>query len=319
MDTAQPRMGNLPLDILRTILGIVYKSCERNCKDLRELRCVSKRWDEEIFKMIYKRHYNRESYFRQFLKYNEFKASLVLDLPWKCDDNRTVHTLIVAGSSVDLIRKFLVKKFSGINNVNPLAPFVQRKRLDLLRKFISMPEMKYHRADSTLIALAFRDVDTQMVLLEDKSIVFRSSVELGDVLLTACYNGDIESMRIIMDDGRFTFNMLGGIREALSQCKIAGERFPLSHCKKGICKHVELIEYLYRKYGRKWEPKYIIDIFYTSIQNGYTNLVKILLEDPHINPTAHNNLALTDAIRLSHKEIIRMLLDDPRIKEWLYT
>jgi len=43
---------------------------------------------------------------------------------------------------------------------------------------------------------------------------------------------------------------------------------------------------------------------------GWTDLVKLLLQDPRVNPSARNNLALDVAKRNGRSDIVELLLSD---------
>ncbi len=46
---------------------------------------------------------------------------------------------------------------------------------------------------------------------------------------------------------------------------------------------------------------------------GNTEIVKMLLEDPRVDPSAENNWAIQSASIHGHTEVVRLLLEDPRV------
>jgi ankyrin repeat protein len=50
-----------------------------------------------------------------------------------------------------------------------------------------------------------------------------------------------------------------------------------------------------------------------AAQKGYTEIVKLLLADPRVDPTINNNNAVRFASEESHVEIVKLLLNDPRV------
>ena len=53
--------------------------------------------------------------------------------------------------------------------------------------------------------------------------------------------------------------------------------------------------------------------FIYACENGHTEVVKLLLEDPRVDPSANNNFAIHCASENGHTEIVRLLLQDPRV------
>ena len=54
-------------------------------------------------------------------------------------------------------------------------------------------------------------------------------------------------------------------------------------------------------------------LFTDSAKNGHTDVVKILLADPRVNPAAQNNDAIRLASQYGHTDIVKILLSDPRV------
>lgn len=54
-------------------------------------------------------------------------------------------------------------------------------------------------------------------------------------------------------------------------------------------------------------------LFNTACRHGYTEIVKLLLEDPRVNPAAKNNDAIRDACYYGHTDIVKLLLEDKRV------
>ena len=50
-----------------------------------------------------------------------------------------------------------------------------------------------------------------------------------------------------------------------------------------------------------------------SCKHGHTELVRLLLADPRVNPSDFDNIAIIEASRLGHTEVVQLLLDDPRV------
>ena len=50
-----------------------------------------------------------------------------------------------------------------------------------------------------------------------------------------------------------------------------------------------------------------------AVSNGHTEIVRLLLQDPRVDPTDDNNWAIRDASELGHTEVVRLLLQDPRV------
>ncbi len=48
---------------------------------------------------------------------------------------------------------------------------------------------------------------------------------------------------------------------------------------------------------------------------GHTEIVKLLLSDPRVDPTTNNNTAIRRASRKGYTEVVRLLMTDPRV-DW---
>ena len=53
--------------------------------------------------------------------------------------------------------------------------------------------------------------------------------------------------------------------------------------------------------------------FYWASRNGHDNVVQLLLLDPRIDPSVDNNCAIRYASYYGHDKVVRLLLADPRI------
>lgn len=47
---------------------------------------------------------------------------------------------------------------------------------------------------------------------------------------------------------------------------------------------------------------------------GHTEIVRLLLADPRVDPTAGGDKAIMEAHRIGHAEVVRLLLADGRAK-----
>jgi len=50
-----------------------------------------------------------------------------------------------------------------------------------------------------------------------------------------------------------------------------------------------------------------------AIHNGHTEVVRILLQDPRVDPSVRDQSAIRDACRLGNTELVRLLLHHPRV------
>lgn len=48
-------------------------------------------------------------------------------------------------------------------------------------------------------------------------------------------------------------------------------------------------------------------------QNGHSDIVKLLLSDPRVDPTDDNNFSIIMASKNGHREVVKLLLNDNRI------
>jgi hypothetical protein len=48
-------------------------------------------------------------------------------------------------------------------------------------------------------------------------------------------------------------------------------------------------------------------------ENGHVEVVKLLLNDPRVDPSAYNNDAIRWASKYGHVEVVKLLLNDPRV------
>jgi len=53
--------------------------------------------------------------------------------------------------------------------------------------------------------------------------------------------------------------------------------------------------------------------FRLAAENGCTEIVKLLLDDPRVDPGANDNYAIRMAGKIGCTEIVKLLLDDPRV------
>lgn len=53
-----------------------------------------------------------------------------------------------------------------------------------------------------------------------------------------------------------------------------------------------------------------------AVQNGYIDLIHVLLADPRMDPSANNNRALQLAAQNGQEEATRVLLADPRVNPY---
>ena len=49
--------------------------------------------------------------------------------------------------------------------------------------------------------------------------------------------------------------------------------------------------------------------------NGYVEIVKLLLQDPRVDPSDENNLAIRLASFYGYIEVVKLLSQDPRFKK----
>lgn len=57
------------------------------------------------------------------------------------------------------------------------------------------------------------------------------------------------------------------------------------------------------------------ELFIACCESGCTYLTRLLLADERVDPTKMGNYALKQAIDLQHTDVIKLLLDDKRVKE----
>ena len=74
-----------------------------------------------------------------------------------------------------------------------------------------------------------------------------------------------------------------------------------------------LYYYLYRRDQLKIPLDTKSKLFIDAVRVGNTEVVKLLLEDPRINPADDNNLAIGLASQNGYIEIVKLLLKDPRV------
>lgn len=55
----------------------------------------------------------------------------------------------------------------------------------------------------------------------------------------------------------------------------------------------------------------------SAARNGFYEIVKMLLEDGRIDPTKDQNYAVRVALHANHKQVVDLLLSDPRVREAL--
>lgn len=85
-----------------------------------------------------------------------------------------------------------------------------------------------------------------------------------------------------------------------------------------ITYRVNLFYYFYENYPISYEiPVFKNDFFYpiiAAIDTENTKILKLLLENPKLDPNYNNGMALSEAIDSENVDIIKLLLMDPRIK-----
>ncbi len=107
--------------------------------------------------------------------------------------------------------------------------------------------------------------------------------------IDACTNGDIEKVKLISNLYKISHN------EAI-----------LVAIKN---KHIEIVRFLLKN-----PLTYNSDmIIISASEKGYTDLIKILLENPKINPSILNNYPIRCASLYGHIEVVKLLLTDPRV------
>uniref|UniRef100_A0A6C0JVN8 Uncharacterized protein n=1 Tax=viral metagenome TaxID=1070528 RepID=A0A6C0JVN8_9ZZZZ len=78
-------------------------------------------------------------------------------------------------------------------------------------------------------------------------------------------------------------------------------------CENG---DIKIVEYLFRFVDPSNQHNWPIRI---ASQNGHVEIVRLLLEDPRVDPSEFDNRALQNACSYHHLKVVKLLLTDPRV------
>ncbi len=147
--------------------------------------------------------------------------------------------------------------------------------------------------------------------------------EIQDVFHTCCIVNGYKLCKILLDDERVdpTFNKNIALRHATTNNNICVVElllndkriepvvwnFDLMHivCVEG---YVDIFKLLLS--NNKIEPGHCIRY---AAYGGFLEIVNCLLQDPRVDPSADNNIAIRYATERNHIEIVKLLLEDSRV------
>jgi hypothetical protein len=179
--------------------------------------------------------------------------------------------------------------------------------------------------------LALQKMDPRLALPQNATIRWRdppawvgsSSLEL----YKASHAGDVDAVRDILLRGQYepfdelktslSFSCLHGhpdiAKILLSDPRLQPQILYRILCPVVLKGRVEVVKFLLAdcRVDPTAEDNKLI---YIAAARGYTDIVKLLLQDPLVDPTARNYKALAKAVRYKRTDTVQVLLQDDRIK-----
>ena len=142
-------------------------------------------------------------------------------------------------------------------------------------------------------------------------------------LVTACKNGDIRSVRLLLKDPHV--NPADDHNQAIIQASAHGHedivRLLMSDARVNAADENSIALYWAAINGYDRVVRLLLNdprinpvmSFLEACEEGQTESVRILLADPRVDPAVNNNQAIIKASSNGHVEIVRLLMADPRV------
>jgi ankyrin repeat protein len=171
--------------------------------------------------------------------------------------------------------------------------------VDIVRMLLADNRVDPAAEDNSAIRDAVVNGHTEVVrlLLADKRV---DPSDCDDIAIhTATEKGYVEIVRLLLADSRVNPANECNNNSAIERAALDGrtEIFKLLLADKRVDPSIEGAD---------------AAIVYAS-SRGYTDMVRMLLEDKRTIPSHNNNMAIKEAIKNHHIDIVKMLSDDPRI------
>ena len=135
------------------------------------------------------------------------------------------------------------------------------------------------------------------------TVLFEDEKSKHSVFMSACKNGDVEIVQLILDCTEFDPS------EASMYVEYGDKNGAIRWaCCNG---HIAVVDRLIQ--DRRVDPSGDDDgPIKISICQGYTDIVYLLLQDARVDPSANNNWAIRVAKKSVYTDVINLVLQDPR-------
>lgn len=178
-------------------------------------------------------------------------------------------------------------------------------------------------ANSIAIDLAARAGHVEVVRLLLKDGRINPGADDNYAIRWAARRGHTEVVRLLLEDGRVDPTDVNdeAIRLAIQKGHVEIVKLLIEHgcdpddsnsiataAERG---HTDMVKLLLHYVSPR-----AIDIG-TVVADGYTEIVRLLLDDEQFDPCVESNVALRTAIAYDHAEILEMLMADPRVKPYV--
>lgn len=176
--------------------------------------------------------------------------------------------------------------------MNPFIEACKVGNLPLVTKYIKDgidPSMDNNQAIIEASSMDHNEV--VKMLLQDPRV--DPSID-SIILLNICQNGHIDTIRILLQDTRIDIHQYRNVFEDIISSG-----------------HLVIIELFL--HNLKLESEDYNKIFMLLCAYNFDGLVKLLLRDPRVDPSANNNAAIKYASNNGNYHIVRTLIQDPRV------
>jgi hypothetical protein len=169
------------------------------------------------------------------------------------------------------------------------------KNTDFIKQYVNRYPYKVREA-------IIKAVDTNNLTFYEKWAQASGFVPDNNLLLLASEKGYLDFVKLFLKESSVDVNKSGALSSAVRNNRIA------------------IVDYLLHK--SKANPNILLKnengennlLLLMAIRKGYSEMVKLLLQDPRIDPTTGDNYPLDFALIWKQKEIVDILYKDPRVK-----
>jgi hypothetical protein len=213
-------------------------------------------------------------------------------------ENQRLFSRAVRNDYADVVEKLLVQNIidPSIDHQIAIRWASQCGHTNLVRMLLADPRIDPSVMEQQALRLACEQGRTEVVklLFNDPRVKPLNQNERLGVLYTACRNGDLEIVRLLLP---------------YSNPSIFGQAPLRVACSKG---HTPVVQLLLTD-PRVDPSAECQEAIIVASQEGREDLIELLLNDPRVDPSAQKQIALRHASYFGFDKIVRRLMNDPRV------